>query len=243
MAPGESGPPGLCSYIGHRLSLPDEPSGPPTPTMKQVEEGKVQWWIPQLFSQVEERKAELHHTHLPWENRRLKTSKCRVLLPLPKDNLLFWNRGSQSLHWTRCKVLRMTGAWVPPSRAALPAWGGDAGGQGHHTCGHEAVCGQQKLWRDLHPHLWVGKLKQGEVVPLPLPVWDPLLFPIVCCGDRGQIATISESLLIFGGFTWDRSFGTMGISGKCQQGSVLIALKWWTVEKWKAGLGLQSSGF
>ena len=95
----------------------------------------------------------------------------------------------------------MTGAWVPPSRAALPAWGGDAGGQGHHTCGHEAVCGQQKLWRDLHPHLRVRKLKQGEVVPLPLPVWDPLLFPIVCCGDRGQMATISESLLIFGGFT------------------------------------------
>ena len=23
-------------------------------------------------------------------------------------------------------------------------------------------------------------------MPLPLPVWDPLLFPIVCCGDRGQ---------------------------------------------------------
>lgn len=100
MAPGESGPQGLCSYIGHHLSLPDEPSGPPTPTMKQVEEGKVQRWIPQLFSQVEERKAELHHTHLPQEDRRLKTSKCRVLLPLPKDNLLFWNRGSQSLHWT-----------------------------------------------------------------------------------------------------------------------------------------------
>ena len=59
MAPGESGPQGLCSYTGHRLSLPDEPSGPPTPTMKQVEEGKVQRWIPQLFSQVEERKAEL----------------------------------------------------------------------------------------------------------------------------------------------------------------------------------------
>lgn len=56
MAPGESGPQGLCSYIGHHLSLPDEPSGPPTPTMKQAEEGKVQWWIPRLFSQVEERK-------------------------------------------------------------------------------------------------------------------------------------------------------------------------------------------
>lgn len=37
-------------------------------------------------------------------------------------------------------------------------------------------------------------------MPLPLPVRDPLLFPIVGCGSQGQIATISESLLGFGGF-------------------------------------------
>lgn len=37
-------------------------------------------------------------------------------------------------------------------------------------------------------------------MPLPLPVRDPLLFPIVGCGSQGQIAAISESLLGLGGF-------------------------------------------
>lgn len=75
-----------------------------------------------------------------------------------------------------------------PDSASL-AGGGDAavgGGGQSHTCGHEAVCGQQKLRGDLHPHLRVGKLEQGEVVPLPLPVWDPLLFPVVGCRDTGH---------------------------------------------------------
>lgn len=40
-----------------------------------------------------------------------------------------------------CKVLKMIGAWVPPSRFCLPACDGDTSGQSH-TCGHEAVCGQ-----------------------------------------------------------------------------------------------------
>lgn len=78
------------------------------------------------------------------------------------------------------EVLQMTGA----CRFGFTAWAGDMGGQSH-TCGHEAVRGQQKLWGDLHPHLRVGKLKQGEVMPFPLPVWHPLLFPIVGCGSQG----------------------------------------------------------
>lgn len=99
-----------------------------------------------------------------------------------------------------------------PADAAHPAWGGDAGGHSH-TCGHEAVGGQQELRRDLHPYLRVRKLKQGEVMPLPLPVWDPLLFPIVSCGIT------EDRLRLFQNHCWflevfpesqgtDKSFGT-----------------------------------
>lgn len=72
----------------------------------------------------------------------------------------------------------MLGSYPPGS-----AWAGDT--VGSHTCGHEAVCGQQKLRGDLHSHLRVRELKQGEVMPLPLPVWDPLLLPVVGCGSQG----------------------------------------------------------
>lgn len=149
------------------------------------------------------------------------------------------------------------------SRPPGSAWGGDT--VGSHTCGHEAVCGQQKLWGDLHSHLRVRKLKQGEVMPLPLPVRDPLLFPIVGCGDhRGQNAATQNHCWFLEVFPelWgtDRSSETTWISaastvdditsprewkdvdqGQKVRGavtvSVLSTLRWCTVEKGKGWPG------
>lgn len=41
-------------------------------------------------------------------------------------------------------------------------------------------------------------------MPLPLSMRDPLLFPIVGCRVMGQIAAVSESLLVFGDFLIQR---------------------------------------
>lgn len=129
----------------------------------------------------------------------LALTVCGILSPLPEA---ISSPGTVALSLTLelgHKVFKMIGAWVPPSRFRR---GWRHGGQSP-TCGHEAVRGQQKLWGDLHPHLRVRKLKQGEVMPLPLPVRDPLLFPIVGCGPQGTECSYLRITVGFWRFTVD----------------------------------------